>query len=145
MLAPLKWLLSYTDLKINTKEEEFLDSEKKLHEQVLPDKDEPPKCERFLDHFFRFLKELLLDESFYIKVHIYDYDAKRVHLFLTMYNSNDERNATYEAIMMGVGNETRRSMDFPKPIQEKIKHYFDQQNTFDVPKQLGHVIGIPKK
>lgn len=92
-----------------------------------------------------FLKELLLDESFYIKVHIYDYDAKRVHLFLTMYNSNDERNATYEAIMMGVGNETRRSMDFPKPIQEKIKHYFDQQNTFDVPNQLGHVIGIPKK
>lgn len=68
-----------------------------------------------------FLKELLLNESFYIKVHIYDYDAKRVHLFLTMYNSKDERNATYEAIMMGVGNETRRSMDFPMPIQEKSK------------------------
>ena len=44
----------------------------------------------------------MLDDAFYVKVHIYDYDAKRVHLFLTMYNDNDERIATYEVIMIGV-------------------------------------------
>ncbi|MDK9877605.1 MAG: thioesterase family protein [Staphylococcus equorum] len=92
-----------------------------------------------------FLKELLLDDSFYIKVRIYDYDAKRVHLFLTMYNQQDERNATYEVIMMGVSNQTRRSMNFPQPVYDKIKAYFDSQQSFEVPKQLGHVISIPRK
>lgn len=92
-----------------------------------------------------FLKELILDEAFYIKVHIYNYDAKRVHLFLNMYNNQDEHNATYEVMMMGVSNQQRKSMNFPEPIQAKIKAYFDQQQPFETPKQLGHVIGIPQK
>lgn len=91
-----------------------------------------------------FLKELLLDEAFYIKPYIYDYDQKRVHLFLTMYNLQNERIATYEVIMMCVDNQTRRSTTFPKAIYEKIKSYFDKQQPFEIPKQLGHVIGIPK-
>ncbi|RIN38057.1 thioesterase [Staphylococcus succinus] len=91
-----------------------------------------------------FLKELLLDETFYIKPYIYDYDQKRVHLFLTMYNLQNERIATYEVIMMCVDNQTRRSTTFPKAIYEKIKNYFDKQQPFEIPKQLGHVIGIPK-
>lgn len=94
-------------------------------------------------HIF-FLKELLLDETFYIKPYIYDYDQKRVHLFLTMYNLQNERIATYEVIMMCVDNQTRRSTTFPKAIYEKIKNYFDKQQPFEIPKQLGHVIGIPK-
>lgn len=92
-----------------------------------------------------FLNELLLDDQFYIKFHIHDYDAKRVHLFLTMYNEQDECTATYEVIMMGVSHHTRRSMNFPEPVYDKIKTYFDSQQPFDIPKQLGHVIGIPRK
>ncbi|WP_436865539.1 thioesterase family protein [Staphylococcus pseudoxylosus] len=91
-----------------------------------------------------YLKELLLHDAFYIKVHIYNYDAKRIHLFLTMYNANNEPTATYEAMMMGVSNHTRSSTEFPVPIQEKLKNYFDQQQHFDSPKQLGHVIQIPQ-
>lgn len=91
-----------------------------------------------------FLKELLLDEAFYIKPYIYDYDQKRVHLFLTMYNIQNERIATYEVIMMCVDNQTRRSTTFPEAIYEKITSYFDKQQAFEIPKQLGHVIGIPK-
>ena len=92
-----------------------------------------------------FLKELVLDDDFYVKVHIYDYDAKRVHLFLTMYNDNDERIATYEVIMIGVSKVTRRSMAFPQPILEKIQAAFNMQKPFNAPSQLGHVIGIPRK
>ena len=47
-------------------------------------------------------------------------------------------------MMMGVSNHTRSSTEFPVPIQEKLKNYFDQQQHFDVPKQLGHVIQIPQ-
>lgn len=61
-----------------------------------------------------------------------------------MYNANNERTATYEAMMMGVSNHTRSSKDFPLPIQEKLKDYFDKQQYFDTPKQLGHVIRIPQ-
>ena len=98
-----------------------------------------------LEAHISFLKELVLEDDFYVKVHIYDYDAKRVHLFLTMYNDNDERIATYEVIMIGVSKVTRRSMAFPQPIIEKIQAAFNMQKPFNAPSQLGHVIGIPRK
>ncbi|MCD8821889.1 thioesterase family protein [Staphylococcus gallinarum] len=98
-----------------------------------------------LEAHISFLKELLVHEKFYIKAHIYDYDYKRVHLFLTMYNDEDERCATYEVIMMGVDFQTRKSTPFPDEVFDKIANYFEQQPNFDSPKQLGHVIGIPKR
>ena len=91
-----------------------------------------------------FLNELLLNETFYIKSHLYDYDEKRVHLFLTMYNEHDERAATYEVMMRAVNNRTRRSATFPDEIYEKIINYYNQQPDFEIPKQLGHIIGIPR-
>src|SRR5699024_12679433 len=74
-----------------------------------------------LESHISLLKELLLDDAFYVKVHIYDYDTKRLHLFLTMYNGKDERVATYEVIMIGVSRVTRRSMSLPQAILEKIE------------------------
>ena len=42
-----------------------------------------------LESHISFLKELRLGESFHITTHIYNYDAKRVHLFLIMHNIRD--------------------------------------------------------
>ena len=98
-----------------------------------------------LESHISFLKELLLDDAFYVKVHIYDYDTKRVRLFLTMYNGKDERVATYEVIMIGVSRVTRRSMSFPQAILDKIESAYHVQPTFEAPTQLGHVIGITRK
>ncbi|MCG7339082.1 thioesterase family protein [Staphylococcus sp. ACRSN] len=98
-----------------------------------------------LEAHISFLKELLVEEPFYIKVQLHDFDEKRVHLFLTMYNTNDERCATYEVMMMAVDFQTRKSTTFPTEVYEKIANYYQQQTSFDQPNQLGHVIGIPKK
>ena len=98
-----------------------------------------------LEAHITFLKELLLDESFYVQPHIYDYDAKRVHLFLSMYNALDEPIATYEIIMMAVNYQTRKSTIFPEDILTTIQQQYETQAAFTPPKQLGHVIQIPRK
>lgn len=98
-----------------------------------------------LEAHISFLKELLVHEKFHIKARLYDYDYKRVHLFLTMYNDNDNQCATYEVMMMGVDFQTRKSTPFPDVVYNKIASYFEQQPNFDKPKQLGHVIGMPNK
>ena len=48
-------------------------------------------------------------------------------------------------MMMGVDFQTRKSTPFPDEVFDKIANYFEQQPNFDSPKQLGHVIGIPKR
>ena len=98
-----------------------------------------------LEAHISFLKELVLDDAFYVKVHIYDYDAKRVHLFLSMYNALDEPIATYEIIMMAVNYQTRKSTIFPEDILTTIQQQYETQAAFTPPKQLGHVIQIPRK
>ncbi|MHD0398710.1 thioesterase family protein [Staphylococcus simulans] len=98
-----------------------------------------------LEAHITFLKEMLLDETFTVEVHVYDYDKKRVHFFLKMFNQDQVPTATYEVIMMAVDNKQRRSSAFPEFVLDNIKIYYDEQGTFETPKQLGHAIGIPRK
>ena len=39
-----------------------------------------------LENHLTFLKEMKLDEDISIKVHLYDYDSKRLHVFMEMLN-----------------------------------------------------------
>ena len=98
-----------------------------------------------LESHLSFLQELQVNERFYIDPYIYDYDHKRIHLFLTMYNEKDERAATYEVMMMAVSNYERKSMNFPQEVIEKFESYYQAQETREMPPQFGHVIGIPRK
>lgn len=98
-----------------------------------------------LEAHITFLKEMVLDEAFKVEVFVYDFDVKRVHFFLKMFNQDNVLCATYEVIMMAVNNETRRSSVFPEFVYGNIEAYYQQQGAFEKPKQLGHQIGIPKK
>lgn len=98
-----------------------------------------------LESHISFLKELRLGDSFYVRPYIYDFDAKRTHLILVMFNEQDEKIATYEVMMISVSNETRKSAPFPDKVYQTIADYYSQQPQFEIPKQVGHVIGIPKK
>ncbi len=49
----------------------------------------------------------------------------------------------HEAMMMGLTT-ILEVAQIPNTYSRKIKNYFDQQQHFDAPKQLGHVIQIPQ-
>ncbi|MDM7863165.1 thioesterase family protein [Staphylococcus borealis] len=98
-----------------------------------------------LEEHTTYLVELSLDSTYRIEVYIYDYDYKRVHFFLMLYNNKDELAATNEVIMMGIDTNKRKSAPFPTDYHQNIARYYQQQGTIDWPKQLGHQIGIPKK
>lgn len=98
-----------------------------------------------LEAHITYLKEMLLDETFTVEVYVYDYDHKRVHFFLKMFNQDQIPSATYEVIMMAIDNQQRRSSAFPDFVFDNIKTYYEEQGEFETPKQLGHAIGIPRK
>lgn len=98
-----------------------------------------------LEEHTTYLSELTLNTKYHIDVHIYDYDYKRVHFFLLLYNEEMTLVATNEVMMMGIDGRNRRSAPFPEQYMTNIVNYYKQQGHVDWPKQLGHQIGIPKK
>ena len=92
-----------------------------------------------------YLKELHFEESFSVRVRIYDYDEKRVHFFLELFKNDETLAATSEIMMMGINRSTRRPASFPAHYKSNIQIYYDSQYDKRWPKSLGHQIGIPKK
>lgn len=98
-----------------------------------------------LEAHITFMKEMVLDEVFKVEVYVYDFDHKRVHFFLKMFNQDGVQTAAYEVIMMCINNEERRSAEFPEFVYGNIEKYYQEQGDFEKPKQLGHQIGIRRK
>lgn len=91
-----------------------------------------------------YLQELKLDETYTVKLYLYDYDVKRAHFFAFMYKQDDSLAATNEAMMLGIDRNTNKVSPFPKQYYQQLEQYYAQQPTIKWPKQLGHRIGIPK-
>lgn len=66
------------------------------------------------------------DENIQVKVHLYDYDSKRVHVYMEMFNKDDICSAIYEVMLMGIDINTNRSAPFPEQILESIELYLIQ-------------------
>ena len=98
-----------------------------------------------LENHITFLKEMKEDENIQVKVHLYDYDSKRVHVYMEMFNKDDICSAIYEVMLMGIDINTNRSAPFPEPILESIELYFNTIPINERPKQLGHRIGINRR
>lgn len=92
-----------------------------------------------------YLKELHFEESFSVRVRIYNYNEKRVHFFLELFKNDETLAATSEIMMMGINRSTRRPASFPAHYKSNIQIYYDSQYDKRWPKSLGHQIGIPKK
>ena len=98
-----------------------------------------------LEAHITYLKEITVDTPYTISIYIHDYDVKRAHLFLIMTNDSGDDVATYEVMMMGISQETRRSAAFPQHLLSRIETYVEKQS--DIPQQhrIGHVMHIPHK
>ena len=95
-----------------------------------------------LESHVLYLDEMKLDEAFEVHMHILDNDAKRVHLFLTLYGENGKRAATSEQMLMGIDQSTGRPAPFPEEVYDHVQAMAKQYTPSESPKEAGRVIGI---
>lgn len=95
-----------------------------------------------LENHIVYQKEVFAGEEITIKIRIYDFDEKRLHVFKTLHNEEGEQCATYEVMYMGMDTKTGRPGEFPAAIGEAIKNYYEAQGEMDEPKEIGRTIGI---
>ncbi|MBI5974872.1 thioesterase family protein [Staphylococcus canis] len=98
-----------------------------------------------LEHHLTFLKEMKQSEPITVRVQLYDYDAKRLHVFMSMYNEENELTATYEVMLMGIDTVTGRPAPFKETMFQAIENAYKAEPLTEKPKQLGHQIGIRHK
>ncbi|MFC7322352.1 thioesterase family protein [Halobacillus campisalis] len=92
-----------------------------------------------------YLQEMKEGASFTITAQVLDYDAKRVHLFLSMHNAEGDLVATLEEMLMGVDQNEGRAAPFPKAVEEKLDAVYQKHANQEQPKQAGRTIGIRRK
>jgi acyl-CoA thioester hydrolase len=75
-----------------------------------------------------------------------DHDAKRLHLFHTMYHAEEGFLAsTCESMIMHIDNKTRKSAPFRRVVQERIAKMAEAHGKLPKPPKSGRLIGIPRR
>ena len=74
-----------------------------------------------LENHVMYLKEIKVDEYISVNVELYDYDAKRLHVFMTLTDANQSRCATYEVMLMGMNTAVDKPEAFPEMIKKRLK------------------------
>lgn len=92
-----------------------------------------------------YLQEMHEGASFEITARVLDYDAKRIHLFLTMQNADSDVVATLEEMLMGIDQEDGRPAPFPETVGKKVAAVYQENVDQEQPKQAGRTIGIRRK
>lgn len=98
-----------------------------------------------LENHVMYLKEIKVDELISVNVELYDYDTKRLHVFMTLTDANQSRCATYEVMLMGMNTAIDKPEVFPEMIKKAIEDYATINTIKNKPKELGHLIGIKHK
>ncbi|PTI79994.1 thioesterase [Staphylococcus succinus] len=98
-----------------------------------------------LENHVMYLKEIKVKEAINVHVSIYDYDAKRLHVFMVLRDENQERCATYEVMLMGINTAINKADAFPSVLKDNIEDYAKITLINEKPKELGHPIGINHK
>ena len=93
-----------------------------------------------------YMQELSLADEVEVHFQLLDFDHKRLHFFEQMYHREQGYiAATSEQIGMHVDMASRRSAPFPDEVLSKLEELRDAHAGLEIPAQVGHVIGIPKK
>ena len=92
-----------------------------------------------------FLNEMKENEDVIVKVHLHNYDSKRLHVLMEMFNADDDLCATYEVMLMGIDTTSGRPSAFPNDILNNIEHYYNIENVEMTSQYIGHRIVIKKK
>ena len=94
---------------------------------------------------YRYLKELLRDNYFYISIFVADFSAKRMHLMSEIIGvDSTEIYATCETVMVNVDLVKRRSCDYPKWASEKLLSLYIASKELRSSIIIGHSIGLKK-
>ena len=88
-----------------------------------------------------FLAECAEAEALHVTLDILDRDAKRFHLFFSLYRADGQLAATSEQMLMAIDPATHRSTVFPEAIAQAADG-FGQLEREAWPVQVGRRIGI---
>ena len=91
-----------------------------------------------------FARELRLGDPLRVTSQVLAHDAKRVHLFHTLYHAGEGyAAATSELMLMHLDLESRRSSPFPSAVFERLRQVARAHAGLPRPPQVGRVIGLP--
>ncbi len=90
-----------------------------------------------------FLREVKLDAPLRFAFQVLDADAKRLHIFGTMFHARENFAAcTYETLSLHVDLAQRRASVMPPAIQARLADILTAHRNLPRPPQAGRVIGI---
>lgn len=92
-----------------------------------------------------YLKEAHKEQFFRITVELLDYDKKRLHIFFVMENSNEEKLATSEQMLIGIDVRKGRSAPFPSSIVTQIHELATVSGLKTKPEEVGRKVEIRRK
>lgn len=80
-----------------------------------------------------------------VTIQLLDHDKKRLHVFFEMRDTDGNRIATSEQMLMGMDMDEGRPTPFPTPIADAIEQLAESQHDQTLPVEAGRTIGIRKK
>lgn len=92
-----------------------------------------------------YLAEASVGESLLVTVQLLDSDAKRLHVFFVMENSEGRHLATSEQMLMGMDMKEGRPAPFPADVAAKVTALEKAYKNYPIPEDVGKKIGIRKK
>jgi len=93
----------------------------------------------------RYLQEIGLGKDVYVTTHIIEYDNKRVRLYHSMYNAQDELLATAEKLFLSYNLQQERVVNFNDEFASKLAALVEEQSQLSMPKAAGAGIALKKK
>lgn len=92
-----------------------------------------------------YVQEVKLGDSLRVTYQLLDWDAKRLHMFASMYNALEGYlAATSEHLSLHVDMNTRKAGPLPLEAQNRIESMMNAHRLLPMPPQVGRRIGIPK-
>ena len=94
---------------------------------------------------YRYLKELLLGNTFYVSIFVVDFKKNQMHLMAQMLASSDQKiYASCETIMVNVDLRRRQSCDYPQFAYKKLFDLYTASKDLRSSTIVGHPIGLRK-
>ena len=99
-----------------------------------------------LEVHVHYVQELKLGDQVEVRIHLLDFDHKRLHFYQEMYHCDEGYlAATSEQMALHVDMTNRRSAPFPESVQIQIERFFAVHKQLPRSDRVGHTIGIPRR
>ena len=95
---------------------------------------------------YRYLKELLLENTFHVSIFVIDFKKNQIHLMAQMSTpSSKEINASCETIMVNVDLRQRQSCEYPQFVFKKLSDLHEASKDLRSSTVTGHSIGLRRR